>query len=437
MKKQMSAFACAIGCGLFAVACTGDDITLGPDAGPPKSDATVDQSNTNDAGTDGTVGPRVLMTYTATAGELVAFDTQTDLVDGRFAPPPYASVMQSGTDRFLLESNEDLVFLLDPVSQWNPTSSWNVALDDGFDGGLSYADPVQVVEVAPNKAYVLRYNRDKIAIFDPTQTSDGGVPTTNPVDLSSLQQANDPDGTVEMSGAVFDPTNKYLYVALANINLFLVDAVDGAYLPCANTVSTLVAIDTTTDTLVNLGGTGPGGSIALNGYSPQFGSVGGLIFDAVGNRVLVLSTGCNATESDGGVGPQTGRLVEAVDLSTNTTQTLLPANDQDFPNELVYIDGAHALIQFGYVPYATTYTWIPTQTTLGPPLAVTPDVFALDPLGSRILGAQSTVATDGGTGPINVIAVPINSIDGGGVQVFGQNPFLEPGGYLGSVVYVP
>ncbi len=439
MNKVQTALTCAVGCGLFAVAaCTGDDITLGPDAAPPKSDATIDQSNnTGDAGVDGTVGARVLMAYTDpnfTTGELVAYGTSPAQVDGRYAPPAFPYLSQTGSDRFLIEDDQDLVFLLEPNSPWTPTSSWSLTLSDGPDGGTEPADPVQVVESAPNHAYVLRYNRNAIAVIDPTQAADAGT-AIKTIDLSALLQSGDPD-TVEATGAVFDASRNRLYVALGNIDLSLVSP-DGLNLGCANTVSTLIAIDTTMDTLVNLGGTGPGGGVALNGYSPQFGFLGGVVLDPVGDRVLLLSGGCEPTESDGGAGPLQGRLIEAVDLKTNTTMTLLTANDQAYPGNFLYIDGAHALVQFGSAPYATTYTWIPTQTTLGPPLAVTPDVFAYDNVGQRILGPQSTVTSDGGTGPTNVIAVPIDSIDGGGVQVFGQNPFLSPGGSTQAVLYVP
>ncbi len=426
----------ATGCLFGFVACTGDDITLGPDAGPPKTDATVDQSTTTDATVDAGIGARLLMTYsTPQAGELVAYNTQTKAVDGRYAPPPYAVVEQAGADRFVIEGNQDLVYLLDPTSPWTVKSSWSMSLSDAVDGGESYADPVQVIEVSPTKAYVLRYNRDKIAIIDPTQSADAGAPIGS-VDISSFKHPNNPEAFAEMVGAVFDPTRNRLYIAFGNFNLGDV-AADGFTLLCGNTVSTFAAIDTNTDLPVNLGAAGPGGAVVLNGYGPQFGFLGGVILDAVGDRVLVVSGGCNATASDGGVGALSGRLIEAVDLKTNTTSTLLDANAQQYPGELVYIDGAHALVQFGFPPYATTFSWIPTQSTLGPALQTTPDLFALDYANLRIVGPQSTLTLDGGPGPTNVIAVPITSFDGGGVVTFGQNPFLQSGGYLGSVVYVP
>jgi len=428
---------CALGFGLLTASCTGDDITLGPDSGPPKADATTQDQfvYTNDGG-DAT-GPRILITHDGpSAAELLAFNVATAQINGRLVTPGFAYVEQTRNDFFLLETGQDLVYLLDPVSQWNAKASWSVALDDVNDASLEpYADPVQVVEVAPNKAYVLRFDRDTIAIIDPTQSADAGAPTGT-VDLSALQQAADPDGSEEISGAVFDATRNRLYVALGNINLYDVDP-QGYFQLCSTTVSTLIAIDTTTDMLVNLGGAGPGGGVVLNGFGPQFGILGGVVLDAVGDRVLVFSFGCNAPTTDGGVGAMSGRLIEAVDLGANTTQTLLAANDQSYPGNFVYIDGAHALVQFGFAPYATTYQWIPTQTTLGEAYQTTPDLFAFDYAGARMLGPQSTLTGDGGLGPTNVISVPVGAYDGGGVTLLGQNPFLQPGGYLGNVVYVP
>ncbi len=420
-----------VGCGILGVfAACGDDTTIGPDAGLPKSDATVgDGSLASDGGSS---SGHLIMTYSAQHGEIVDYDTLLKQVAGRATTPGFAVVQRSMNDTFLLETGQDLVARLDPSNGFSIASSWNVALSDAFDGGESYADPVQVVESAANKAYVIRYNRGHVAIIDPSQTADAGA-AIGSVDLSSLLQPNDLDGHIDMAGAAYDASRHRLYVALGNIDIYNVDP-KGYFLLCANTVSTLVAIDTTTDTLVNLGGTGPGGGIALNGYGPQSGYLGGVVLDAVGDRLLVFSAGCNAPTTDGGQGPLQGRLVEAVDLKTNTTKTLLDANTQDYPGQLVYMDGAHAIIQFGYGAFGSTYAWDPTQTTLGTPLAATPDVFDLDYANARILGPQSTFASDGGAGPTNVIAV---SLADGGVTQFGQNPFLQSGGFIGNALYAP
>jgi hypothetical protein len=411
--------------------CTGDDVTLGPDSGPPKTDATVDQFVASDASAEASA-PRLLMTYAAATGELVGFDVNKGNVLGRLATPGFAIVEKSGGDYFALETGQDLVVRLDPASQWKPIASWNVAMNDADSGSFGSADPVQVIEVAANKAYVLRYDRNRIAIIDPSQSADAGAPTGS-IDLSALVQAGDTDGSVEASGAVYDPASKRLYVTLSNIDLNnVID--NGVYQLCGTTVSTLIAIDTTTDTLVTLGDGGPGGAVALKGIAPQNGYLGGVVLDPVGRRVLVMSTGCNVLAGDGGVGALTGRVIEAVDLGTLTSTVLLDANAQQYPGVFTYIDGAHALVQFGFFS-PVTYQWIPTQNALGPALPVTPDVFDFDYAGSRILGPQQTYATDGAVGPMNVIAVPISG--DAGATILGTSPFLQTGGFEGNVVYIP
>ena len=414
------------------LACTGDDTVLAPDSGPPKSDATLDQSSQpppNDASPD-SPGPRVLMTYSASAGELVGYDINHGQVLGRLSTPGYTVVMKTNGDYFALETGQDTVVRLDPASQWQPVSSWSVALTDGVDGGEA-ADPVDIVEVAANKAYVLRYNRNQIAIIDPSQTTDAGTATG--IDLSGLVQAADTDGYVEATAAVFVPSSHLLYVALSNIDLNNVFPT-GYYQLCGTTVSTLIAIDTMTDTLVNLSDAGPGGGLPLNGVAAQNAYYGSMVYDAVGNRILLMSTGCNVLTGDGGLGATSGRLIEAIDLATNTTQTLLDLNAQPYPGVFSYIDGAHALVQVGFYG-PTTYQWIPTETTLGPALPTTPDLFDLDYAGNRIIGPQQQYALDGAAGPMNVIAVPITG--DAGATVLGQNPFLQTGGYEGNVVFVP
>lgn len=423
--------ACILHAIVLLSAC-GDDVSYGPDTGAPKSDATIDQS-VGDGGSDATLGPKLLMTYSAAKGELTSFAVASKTVASRLALPGFEETQWTGGNLYLLgESATDAVSKLDPATGTNVLSSWNVALSDAVDGGESSADPVQVVEVAPNKAYVLRFNRNRIAIIDPSQSTDAGAPTGS-IDLSSLKQANDKDTHVDMTGAVFDATRKRLYVVLGNIDINFVDP-QGYFLLCASTKSTLVAIDTTNDTLVNLGGTGPGGGVVLNGYNPQVGIFGGTILDTAGDRVIVFSAGCNPPGvGDAAAGALQGRLVEAVDLKSNTTTTLLDANTQQYPGQLLWLDGAHAFIQFGYGAFSQTFAWNPTQTTLGGQLPATPDVFDYDDAG-HILGPQSTYESDGAAGPTNVISVTL--ADGGTVQL-GQNPFTQTGGFIGNATYVP
>ena len=413
--------------GALLPACTGDDITYGPPDAAPKSDGGVD-ATLSDAGFVDAAVPktRLLAIAVGTKGELVAVDPSGAQVDGRLVFDG-DGVTSAG---YLLQTAKDRVNLLDPFEPWKIRSSWTVAGDDAFDGGEAYADPIQVVPVAANKAYVVRYNRNKIAVIDPTQTADAGA-ATKYVDLSSLQQADDTDGHVDMSGAVYDPVRKRLYVALANVDLkrFL-----GFDLECPQTTSTLVAIDTTTDAIVSLGGGGPGGSVNLKGRSVQFGNVGGVVFDAVKDRVFVVTTGC-AVKGDGG-NVLVGRGIEAVDLKTNVSTVLLDGSALDFPGAFAY-EGEHAAyVAFGFGAFGTTYRWDPAVPTLGAPFAKAPDTFALDRKGKQLLGPQSTLSADGGPGPIVILAAPTADGDAG-AKALVTSPFNDPGFYLGNASIVP
>src|SRR5208283_2044162 len=119
---------------------------------------------------------------------------------------------------------------------------------------------------------------------------------------------------VEMSAGYFDSTSNKAYVLLGNIDRFNV-ASDGYTQLCSTTYPTLVAIDTTTNAVVAppVGDAGTSG-IALEGYNPAFGP-SAMVYDPANNRLLVLESGCNVAESDGGIGPVTRRGVEAVSLT--------------------------------------------------------------------------------------------------------------------------
>lgn len=425
----------AIACGssllvatLGLVGCTGDDVTYGPPDAAPRSDASVDATtdDAGDAGVDAAPLPtRLLLTYVGAGGEMVALDLPGGQKLGAIGTP--GDVITSGG--FLVQTSKDLVQKLDPNAPQNRVSSWSVALDDKPDGSTQVADPVQVVTVSSTKAYVLRLNRNRIAVIDPSEITDGGVPKAS-IDLGALLQADDKDGHVDMSGAVYDASRKRLYVALSNVDFNRVDP-KGYFLICPATKSTLIAIDTTTDTLVNLGGSGPQGTIALKGTSMQLGYYGGIVLDAVKDRILLMTTGCNDVDADGGQLPLHGRGIEAVDLKTNLSQVLLDANAQDFPGAFAYQDATHAFVQFGYGSFGKTYRWDTNSPTLGTALDVSPDLFVLDPKTAQLLGPQSTSASDGGPGPTLVISV--NPADGG-VTKLATDPFTEKGGgYFGNV----
>jgi hypothetical protein len=329
------------------------------------------------------------------------------------------------------------------MQPWVIQSSWNVALNDETDSGFAepFSNPDGVVVGAGSKAYVLRYTRNLIAVIDSSVVADGGAPLRT-IDLSSQLQTGG-DGYVEMTAGWYDATNQRVYVLLGNINRGDV-ACQGYCQLCSSTSPTIVAIDTTTDTLVPLhgdAGVGEAGAddasageagvassgYVLQGYDPAFGP-SPMVYDAANDRLLVLETGCNMVGGDGGVGALVKREVEAVSLVDGSTQMLLDLTTAAFPEAIFYMDPHHVILQLD-----TAYMWDPTTTTLGAAIPNAPDSFSLDGQGN-LLGVTQNYSADGGSAGISVVSV---SSGDGGVTMLGQNPFSLTNGFIGGTQVWP
>jgi hypothetical protein len=381
--------------------------------------------------------PRVLVTNNyPKSSEVVAINIGTKAVDGRlpFSGDLGTTYAQNASTLFLLEEAESVVARLDPVLPWNIDSSWNVQLKETIDGSslLPYSDPYAVVVGAGGLAYVLPYNRNEIGILQTSQEVDAGPPM-GVIDLSGLLQANDPDGTVEITEGVYVASTKMLFVVLENIDRRAVSK-NGYYLYCSGTVSTVVGIDTATNSIVNLGGGGPGGSIALQGFNPV---PGGLVYDAAGDgRLLLLEEGCYKSPAmDGGAaGARSKGGVEAVSLNTYATTILLNFSDtfkppSGYPSGFVYEGPTEAVLGFDFEG-SETYRWNPKTTTLDLAMKVpnAPDLFTYDGQGN-LLGTVTTYG-DSGTSSTSVVSVAIAT---GNSTPLAMNPFSTAGGYVGGV----
>ena len=193
----------------FLWACTGDDDVVRPtDAGtfdgaapdqtsPQPSDGGVPALACGDATG---APPRVLLVQgKATGSELAVVNVTTKAVDGRLSfEGGYGTTSSLGTDPYLLGGESDIVTRLDAREPWKAVASWNVRGDDKPASGLDNANPVAVVQTSCDKAYVLRFNRDRIAVIDPSQPAGGAA--TKFIDLAPLKQAGNPD-VVEMTSA--------------------------------------------------------------------------------------------------------------------------------------------------------------------------------------------------------------------------------------------
>ena len=434
----------ALGCAATGLTACGDDTVTLPyqDAGRDGT-TTFDATPAVEAGSEGgaadtgaadadatvSAPARLLLSYNGSSqSELVAFGLASKQVDGRLVYGDFlgaAYVVPSSP--WLLEEGNDVVGRLDPQKPWVIDASWNVAMNDLTDAGYaqSYADP-QAVIAAGSKAYVLRHNRNLVAVLDATQLADGGAPASS-LDLSSELQAAG-DGYVQPVAGVYVAAQKRVYVLLANINR--TDVVDNGFvLLCAATTPTVVAIDTTSDALVDLNGAAAGNGWPLGGYNP-FGA-GALAYDpgtGANGRLLVLHSGCNQSDGDGGAGPLVKREIESIDLATGQTQQLLDLTTAQFPQTLTYVDAHHAIVQLD-----TAYAWDPTTTTLGAAIPNAPDAFAYDGAG-HMLGVKANYDADGGLEGYDVVSVAVAD---GAVAKLGTNPFSLSAGFIGGVALWP
>jgi hypothetical protein len=407
------------------------------------ADATTSDAQTSDAGdgavaetdaseaglvsADASVASRLLLSFNGgVQSELAAFGLTSKQVDGRLLYPGFIGTTYLGPKApWLLEQSSDVVARLDPAQPWKVASSWNVSLNDGPD----------VVVGAGDRAYVLRYTRNEIAIIDPS--SDGGS-ATGVIDLSGELQAAG-DGTVEMSAGVYVPSKQLVYVLLGNINRH--DVTDDGYtLLCANTHPTVIAIDVTTNQIVDLNGATAGNGLALQGYSPGLGP-GAMAYDAASDRLLILESGCHQVipaaddaGNDAGaasptVGPLVGREVEELSLFTGESRTLIDLTQTgEFPSQLVYIDAHRAILQL-----YSTYTWDPTTTALGPAIPNAPDAFTYDGV-ANLLGVSAVYGADGGIAEYDVQSVRIAD---GQVTKLGTNPFTLESGFIAGAQLWP
>lgn len=405
-----------------------------PEAGPSPDRDGGDAGVPSKCGNASGAPQRLLLTVNnTTTSEVAAFNLVDKKVDGRFMFGGRLGQTSSlGSDPYVVEQANDLVARMDAKRPWEPLATWSVLGDDKADGGDPNAQPIAVVVPDCDKGYVLRFNRNKIAVIDTNKVADGGAAESY-LDLSSLLQPGDDDGLVDMTSAIYVPSKKRIYVVLGNYDRTTVGPPDYSLI-CKSTKASIIAIDTTTGQLVSLGGTAPGGGIALENYNPVLGTP--LAYDAPRDRLLVFQGGCNTDAGGGAAGPLTKRAVEEVDLATGQTKTLVHLDDKGFPGSFVFVDGNRAALTFFFPNQA--FFWDPSQTTLGAEIPGAFDYVTHDGKGNIVGGRRGMV--DGGA-VIDILSVPFTAGDGGvdaaAVQTLGSNPFTANGGFLGGAEVWP
>ncbi len=399
-----------------------DATVVGDDAGNVDaalpSEAAVTDSATD--GSDAASAARYLTLSYEFAGysrsEYAAFNLGTARADGHLQYASFGANMSTARSPWVLEQKNDLVMKLDPGRPWVPTASWSVASPPPDAGGFAYADSMSVAETATH-AYVALYNRNSVAVLDTTASPDGGAPASR-IDLSALVQAGDEDHSVEDSAALYDSATKRVWLVLQNVDEEAPYGGPPDYdSQCvAGLKSTVVAIDTTTNTLV------PNLTYTLTGINPSTA-----ILDAANHRLILLDVGCEeiADGGDAAAGFVTGRVVESINLGTGTSTVLLDANAMRRPSGLAYANEHLAFVSFG----GATYAWDPTTTSLGSALTNTPDTFVWD--GTGLVGPRTSYLGDGG------VAIDIITVDPltGAATTIGSNPMSSPdsSGFFESV----
>ncbi|MDB4997388.1 MAG: hypothetical protein JWM74_4820 [Myxococcaceae bacterium] len=426
LSLASSAFACSL---VGLAACDGDDTTIAIDASADDafaSDVTTspDVATQKDAGggdaLEGTPPWMLVNINYASKSDMVAFSIPGKKVDGRLTYNGFiGTTTGQGGGLYLMEQQADIVVKLSSAAPWKGGPSWTVRLDDAYDGGKSYADPVAVVQGPSDKAYVLRFNRNKIAVLDTTQNLDAGAPLKT-IDLASQLDPLDLDGHVDMAAGVYVASKQRLYVVLGNFDLTKTPAIQtDPFTPCQTAKPKVVTIDTSTDTVV-------GSPILLDGYNPLFG---GMIYDGDRDRLLVVNAGCNVDlPLDAGKGPLLRREVDEVVLGTGATARVLDLVTKGYPSGLAVLDAKNVALGFDFGFEART--WDVTTAALGAQIPNAPDTFVYDGKGN-LLGTKTEYFADGGSAS-SIVSV---RVDDGGLTTLGTVPFTDTG-YLGGVDYV-
>ena len=197
------------------------------------------------------------------------------------------------------------------------------------------SNPQDIVVVAPDKAYVTRYDRPELWIVDPS-VSDCSRFRTGAIDLSAFA---DGDGLPEMDQMAV--VENHLFVAVQRLDRRRGFAPTGP--------SQVVVIDVATDTVT--------GAIALHGSNP-FGDASSIVREPGSGRLVFASVGDIYAVGDGGlerVDPFTlqaegdffidetqlgGNILDFVLLSATKGYAIL--QDADLQNRLVDFDPTNA-----------------------------------------------------------------------------------------------
>lgn len=277
------------------------DTGTGSDSQPDSSADAADAAT--ESGADGGTGcplTRVIATTSdGTEGAYVTGDVATRTL--AYQPPPMSSMVEqdhvvrrAGCRVYDLwrsfGAGPNEIVELDPANPYMPRRRITVPPVPM----VGAPNPYDVVEISPTKSYLLLYNSPNVWVFNPQTGAMSGT-----IDLSAFAGT---DGIPEATAI-------HVYLGRAWVALQQLDRMAG-YAPPAR--STVVAIDTATDTLADLDAAMPGvqSSVSLTYGNPQSASA-----TPSGRLWLIASTGTFGNRMDGGIDvldAMTGQLLAPV-----------------------------------------------------------------------------------------------------------------------------
>lgn len=419
LSHSLSLFALS---SLFAVAlgCGSDDPTTSPPGSDAGSDALSDATDevsdqdapSNDAPNDVSPdagSPRLALFVASdyvTTAELVAVDLDTHAIAGSMTSDDQDTLVDAdGNLVFLIHRTVGQVTVIDPAAPSTALRTVDVNPPSGI------ANPWDVVVPAGEKAYVVRYGQNSLVSFDPHTGAMLGE-----IDLSAY--VADPDGLVDAFAGVFDPVRQVAYVGLQRVDQNEFGDAPDYVNTCSATKAAIVAIDTATDTIIDLNGSSPGELLEIEAVNPWR-----LAWDAVENRIIAFGIGCAVADADAGPARR-GRGVEAIDPLLGSTAWLWQTDALDRPAELVWLTPSEAWVALDDDAFTRHwYKWNPSQTTLGDEMTGLPDVPVWD--GDRGFIGLAT-STSGG---LDVVRY---DLDEGTTAPWLQDAFATPGVFPAS-----
>ena len=294
--------------------------------------------------------------YVASTGEVVSITLGSGAVGDHstFEDGDLETTSSAGIG-FAIERTKDRVHLLE---------------DGKISTTFDLKDPGSDTVPVDQKAYVPLYNQSLIAILD---LAEGKV--SRRIDLSAFNAPGDTDHSAEISEGVYDPNSKIAYFVLQRIDLNSYD--ESFRLPCSKNPGLVIGVDTDTDEVVDLNGSGAGKAIELKLVNQRSLSV-----NSDGSALYMLADGCYDGDS------KISRGVEVVDLSDGSTTVAYEAPGNDYLSRMILLGGPDALLESLDDTFATHWNKLEIGGKLGAEIHDVPQAVSFD--GTDLLGVEVT-----------------------------------------------